>query len=69
MHVAEYGTGSGCSGGLTSQLVGSDGEVTSFDIEYYPTRWPTSSIHHERGLENIRCHTTDGTEGLRERTP
>ncbi|MFJ9470880.1 hypothetical protein [Streptomyces caniferus] len=68
LRVAEYGTGSGYSGGLTSQLVGPDGEVSNLDIEYYPTRW-ADVIHHEPGLESIRCPTTDGTEGLHERTP
>ncbi|MFI0220805.1 hypothetical protein [Streptomyces lydicus] len=65
IRVAEYGTGSGCSGGRISPLVGPDGEVPSLGIDHYLTRW-AHVIHHERGLENIRCRTADGTEGFRE---
>ncbi|MGO4750784.1 protein-L-isoaspartate(D-aspartate) O-methyltransferase, partial [Streptomyces sp. 2MCAF27] len=63
LNVAEFGTGSGYSGALLSQLVGPSGKVTSLDIDAYLTRW-ANLIHHERGLGNIRCHTADGTAGF-----
>ncbi|MQS06326.1 protein-L-isoaspartate O-methyltransferase family protein [Streptomyces alkaliphilus] len=62
MNVLEIGTGSGYSGALLSELVGTAGSVTSVDIDGYLTRW-ANLIHHRRGLVNIRCHTTDGTTG------
>ncbi|MEJ8650135.1 methyltransferase domain-containing protein [Streptomyces sp. MS1.AVA.3] len=68
MRVAEYGTGSGYSTELIARLVGPTGEVTSLDIDAYLTRW-ANLIHHERGLDNVRCHTADGTAGFRERAP
>lgn len=68
MRVAEYGTGSGYSTELIARLVGPEGEVTSLDIDAYLTRW-ANVIHHERGLDNVRCHTADGTVGFRERAP
>ncbi|MGW2328729.1 protein-L-isoaspartate O-methyltransferase family protein [Streptomyces sp. NPDC001700] len=68
MNVAEFGTGSGYSGALLAQLVGSQGAVVSLDIDTYLTRW-ANLIHHERGLHNIRCHTADGTAGFPDRAP
>lgn len=63
MRVLEVGTGSGYSGALLAELVGPTGQVTSLDIDPYLTRW-TNLIHHERGIDNIRCHTVDGTAGF-----
>ncbi|MGW7641837.1 protein-L-isoaspartate O-methyltransferase family protein [Streptomyces decoyicus] len=68
MRVAEYGTGSGYSGALIAELVGPEGEVISLDVDGFLTRW-ANAIHHERGLQNIRCHTADGTNGFPERAP
>lgn len=68
MNVAEFGTGSGYSGGLLAQLVGPTGTVTSLDIDRYLTAW-ANLIHHGRGLDNIRCFTADGTAGFSERAP
>ncbi|MGO4425213.1 protein-L-isoaspartate O-methyltransferase, partial [Streptomyces sp. MCAF7] len=68
LNVAEFGTGSGYSGALLSQLVGPSGKVTSLDIDAYLTRW-ANLIHHERGLGNIRCHTADGTAGFPAHAP
>lgn len=68
MRVAEFGTGSGYSGGLLSALVGETGQVTSLDIDAYLTRW-ANLIHAERGLTNIRCVTGDGTAGHAEHAP
>ncbi|MFI0155873.1 protein-L-isoaspartate O-methyltransferase [Streptomyces lydicus] len=68
MRVAEYGTGSGYSTELIARLVGPTGEVTSLDIDAYLTRW-ANVIHHERGLDNVRCYTADGTTGFRQRAP
>ncbi|MEV7471945.1 protein-L-isoaspartate(D-aspartate) O-methyltransferase [Streptomyces kronopolitis] len=68
LRVVEYGTGSGYSAELIAQLVGPTGEVTSLDVDAYLTRWATV-IHHERGLEHVRCYTADGTAGFRERAP
>ncbi|WP_406223525.1 hypothetical protein [Streptomyces decoyicus] len=62
MRVAEYGTGSGYSTELIARLVGTTGEVTSLDIDVYLTPW-ANLIHHERGLDNVRCHTADGSAG------
>ncbi|MEU0844930.1 protein-L-isoaspartate(D-aspartate) O-methyltransferase [Streptomyces sp. NPDC005962] len=68
MNVAEFGTGSGYSGALLVRLVGSHGSVVSLDIDAYLTRW-ANLIHHDRGLDNIRCHTADGTAGFPDRAP
>ncbi|GHJ35127.1 protein-L-isoaspartate O-methyltransferase [Streptomyces sp. TS71-3] len=68
MSVAEFGTGSGYSGGLLAELVGPTGMVTSLDIDRYLTEW-ANLIHHERGLDNIRCFTADGIAGFPERAP
>ncbi|WP_180931190.1 protein-L-isoaspartate O-methyltransferase [Streptomyces sp. AJS327] len=68
MNVAEIGTGSGYSGALLAHLVGPTGTVTSLDIDAYLSRW-ANLIHHERGLDNVRCHITDGTVGFPERAP
>ncbi|MEU1791630.1 methyltransferase domain-containing protein [Streptomyces sparsogenes] len=68
LNVVEFGTGSGYSGALLAQLVGPSGKVTSLDIDTYLTRW-ANLIHHERGLDNIRCHTADGTAGFPARAP
>ncbi|PJN36576.1 protein-L-isoaspartate(D-aspartate) O-methyltransferase [Streptomyces sp. CB02959] len=68
MRVAEYGTGSGYSTELIARLVGPKGEVTSLDIDTYLTCW-ANVIHHERGLDNVRCYTADGTVGFHERAP
>ncbi|MFI2223991.1 protein-L-isoaspartate O-methyltransferase [Streptomyces fradiae] len=68
MNVAESGTGSGYSGALLAQLVGPTGHVTSLDIDAYLVRW-ANLIHHERGLDHIRCHVADGTAGFPERAP
>ncbi|MFE7115520.1 protein-L-isoaspartate O-methyltransferase [Streptomyces sp. NPDC057654] len=67
MTVAEVGTGSGYSGALLAELVGT-GTVTSLDIDRYLTVW-ANLIHHERGLSNIRCFTADGTAGFADRAP
>ncbi|MFI9206291.1 protein-L-isoaspartate O-methyltransferase [Streptomyces sp. NPDC053048] len=66
--VAEYGTGSGLSGALLAQLVGPTGSVTSLDIDDFLVRW-ANLIHHERGVDNVRCHTADGTAGFAEGAP
>ncbi|MFI6689999.1 protein-L-isoaspartate O-methyltransferase [Streptomyces sp. NPDC050485] len=50
------------------ELVGSAGTVTSLDIDRYLTVW-ANLIHHERGLDNIRCFTADGIAGFPERAP
>ncbi|GAA2330391.1 hypothetical protein Scani_33990 [Streptomyces caniferus] len=68
MRVAEYGTGSAYSTELIARLVGPEGQVTSLDIDAYLTRW-ANIILAERGLENTRCFTADGTAGFRERAP
>ncbi|GGO58950.1 protein-L-isoaspartate O-methyltransferase family protein [Streptomyces lasiicapitis] len=68
MNVVEFGTGSGYSGGLLAELVGPTGTVTSLDIDQYLTAW-ANLIHHERGLDTIRCFTADGTAGFAERAP
>ncbi|KAB7850141.1 protein-L-isoaspartate O-methyltransferase family protein [Streptomyces mobaraensis] len=68
MNVAEIGTGSGYSGALLAELVGSTGTVTSLDIDAYLVKW-ANLIHHERGLDNVRCHVADGTSGFPERAP
>ncbi|WP_369383279.1 protein-L-isoaspartate O-methyltransferase [Streptomyces sp. cg36] len=68
MNVAEFGTGSGYSGGLLAELVGPSGTVTSLDIDRYLSVW-ANLIHFERGLANIRCFTADGTVGFPERAP
>ncbi|MGX1851051.1 protein-L-isoaspartate O-methyltransferase family protein [Streptomyces sp. NPDC055299] len=68
MNVAEFGTGSGYSGALLAQLVGPTGTVTSLDIDNYLVKW-ANLIHHERGIDNVRCHTADGTVGFPERAP
>ncbi|MFC8708845.1 MULTISPECIES: protein-L-isoaspartate O-methyltransferase [unclassified Streptomyces] len=68
MNVAEFGTGSGYSGALLAELVGPTGTVTSLDIDDYLVRW-ANLIHHERGLEHVRCHTADGTAGFPEQAP
>ncbi|MFJ5157012.1 protein-L-isoaspartate O-methyltransferase [Streptomyces sp. NPDC088353] len=67
-HVAEFGTGSGYSGALLAQLVGPTGTVTSLDIDDYLVKW-ANLIHHERGLDHVRCHVADGTAGFPERAP
>ncbi|MFB7763512.1 protein-L-isoaspartate O-methyltransferase family protein [Streptomyces xiamenensis] len=63
MSVLEIGTGSGYSGALLSELVGESGHVTSLDIDHYLTTW-ANVIHAERGRDNIRCITQDGTAPL-----
>lgn len=68
MRVIEVGTGSGYSGALLADLVGESGQVTSIDIDPYLTRW-ANLIHHQRGLNNLRCFATDGTAGFPERGP
>jgi protein-L-isoaspartate(D-aspartate) O-methyltransferase len=68
MNVAELGTGSGYSGALLAELVGPSGTVTSLDIDAYLVKW-ANLIHHQRGLDHIRCHITDGTAGFPERAP
>ncbi|MGW2324732.1 protein-L-isoaspartate O-methyltransferase family protein [Streptomyces sp. NPDC001700] len=68
MNVLEVGTGSGYSGALLTQLVGTRGQVTSLDIDPYLTRW-ANLIHHDRGLTNIRCYNTDGTAASTGRGP
>ncbi|MFB6963087.1 protein-L-isoaspartate O-methyltransferase [Streptomyces sp. NPDC056309] len=68
MNVAEFGTGSGYSGALLAELVGPTGTVTSLDIDDYLVKW-ANLIHHECGLDNIRCHVADGTSGFPERAP
>ncbi|MET9293320.1 methyltransferase domain-containing protein [Streptomyces sp. NPDC003077] len=68
MNVLEVGTGSGYSGALLSALVGTDGTVTSVDIDPYLTQW-ANHIHARRGLGNIRCHAADGTVGFPARAP
>ncbi|MFL4910621.1 protein-L-isoaspartate O-methyltransferase family protein [Streptomyces sp. MMS24-I2-30] len=68
MNVAEFGTGSGYSGALLAELVGPTGAVTSLDIDAYLVKW-ANLIHHERGLDHIRCHTADGTAGFPEQAP
>lgn len=68
MNVLEIGTGSGYSGALLAELVGPTGTVTSLDIDPYLVRW-ANLIHHERGLDHIRCHVTDGTAGLADKAP
>ncbi|UCM89400.1 methyltransferase domain-containing protein [Streptomyces marincola] len=62
MNVLEIGTGSGYSGALLSHLVGKDGSVTSIDIDPYLARW-ANLIHHQHGIDNVRCHPADGTRG------
>ncbi|MFE3149121.1 protein-L-isoaspartate O-methyltransferase [Streptomyces sp. NPDC059218] len=68
MRVMEIGTGSGYSGALLAELVGSTGSVTSLDIDDFLVRW-ANLIHHERGIGNIRCHTCDGTAGFTAQAP
>ncbi|GLW19940.1 hypothetical protein Stsp01_66830 [Streptomyces sp. NBRC 13847] len=68
MRVIEIGTGSGYSGALLADIVGTSGAVTSVDIDPYLTRW-ANLIHHERGLANVDCFTGDGTAGHPERAP
>ncbi|MEZ7005018.1 protein-L-isoaspartate O-methyltransferase [Streptomyces sp. AD55] len=68
MNVAEFGTGSGYSGALLAELVGPTGTVTSLDVDAYLVRW-ANLIHHERGLDHIRCHVADGTAGFPTRAP
>ena len=68
MNVAEFGTGSGYSGALLAQLVGSSGAVTSLDIDDYLVKW-ANLIHHERGISNVHCFAADGTTGLAECAP
>ncbi|MFT2019105.1 protein-L-isoaspartate O-methyltransferase family protein [Streptomyces sp. 796.1] len=68
MNVVEFGTGSGYSGALLAELVGPHGAVTSLDIAAYLVRW-ANLIHHERGLDHIRCHVADGTAGFAESAP
>ncbi|CAM5675303.1 protein-L-isoaspartate(D-aspartate) O-methyltransferase [Streptomyces hirsutus] len=68
MNVVEFGTGSGYSGALLSELVGNSGHVTSLDIDAYLVRW-AGLIHSERGVHNIRCHVADGTAGFPGRAP
>ena len=63
MRVLEIGTGSGYSGALLAELVGPTGQVTSLDRDPFLTRW-ANLIHHERGLDNVRCRTADGTAGI-----
>lgn len=60
--VLEIGTGSGYSGALLAHLVGPAGQVTSVDIDPYLARW-ANVAHHERGIDTVRCHATDGTLG------
>ncbi|MFJ4550318.1 protein-L-isoaspartate O-methyltransferase [Streptomyces sp. NPDC088817] len=67
-HVVEFGTGSGYSGALLAELVGPAGTVTSLDIDAYLVAW-ANVIHHERGLDHVRCHVADGTAGFPERAP
>ncbi|MEV5481853.1 MULTISPECIES: protein-L-isoaspartate O-methyltransferase family protein [Streptomyces] len=66
--VAEYGTGSGLTGALLAELVGRAGSVTSLDIDAFLVRW-ANLIHHERGVDNVRCHTADGTGGFAKGAP
>ncbi|MFE3942679.1 protein-L-isoaspartate O-methyltransferase [Streptomyces sp. NPDC059118] len=66
--VAEFGTGSGLSGALLAELVGPTGSVTSLDIDEFLVRW-ANLIHRERGIDNVRCHTADGTAGFAARAP
>ncbi|OON80808.1 protein-L-isoaspartate O-methyltransferase family protein [Streptomyces tsukubensis] len=68
MNVVEFGTGSGYSGALLSQLVGPSGRVTSLDIDAYLARW-AAVIHHGRGVRNVECHDADGTVGFPSRAP
>ncbi|MFI6699934.1 protein-L-isoaspartate O-methyltransferase [Streptomyces sp. NPDC050509] len=68
MNVVEFGTGSGYSGALLSQLVGASGQVTSLDIDAYLARW-AAVIHQERGVRNVECHDSDGTAGFASRVP
>ncbi|MFI8433773.1 protein-L-isoaspartate O-methyltransferase [Streptomyces sp. NPDC079020] len=68
MNVVEFGTGSGYSGALLADLVGPTGQVTSLDIDTYLTRW-AGLIHHERGVDHVRCFAADGTGGFPERAP
>lgn len=68
MNVVEFGTGSGYSGGLLAELVGPTGRVTSLDIDTYLTRW-AGLIHHQRGVDHVRCHAADGTGGFPDRAP
>ncbi|MGW1837728.1 protein-L-isoaspartate O-methyltransferase family protein [Streptomyces sp. NPDC002067] len=68
MNVVEFGTGSGYSGALLAELVGPTGQVTSLDIDAYLSRW-AGLIHHQRGLDHVRCHTADGTGGFAARAP
>ncbi|MFG2112821.1 protein-L-isoaspartate O-methyltransferase [Streptomyces sp. NPDC048718] len=68
MRIAEFGTGSGYSSALLAELVGPTGTVTSLDIDPYLVRW-ANLIHHERGLDRVRCHVADGTAGWPEEAP
>ncbi|MCX4676731.1 protein-L-isoaspartate(D-aspartate) O-methyltransferase [Streptomyces sp. NBC_01433] len=68
MNVVEFGTGSGYSGALLSQLVGPSGQVTSLDIDAYLARW-AAVIHQGRGVRNVECHDSDGTAGFASRVP
>ncbi|MGW1326429.1 protein-L-isoaspartate O-methyltransferase family protein [Streptomyces antibioticus] len=68
MNVAEFGTGSGYSGALLAELVGPTGTVSSLDIDAYLSKW-ANLIHHERGLDHIRCHVADGTAGFPQQAP
>ncbi|MFE7816427.1 protein-L-isoaspartate O-methyltransferase, partial [Streptomyces sp. NPDC057433] len=68
MNVVEFGTGSGYSGALLTELVGPTGAVTSLDIDAYLVKW-ANLIHHERGLDHIRCHVADGTAGFADKAP
>ncbi|MGD9482897.1 protein-L-isoaspartate(D-aspartate) O-methyltransferase [Streptomyces sp. TRM70308] len=68
MNVAEFGTGSGYSGALLAELVGTTGAVTSLDIDAYLVKW-ANLIHHERGLHHVRCHVADSTAGFADQAP
>lgn len=60
--VLEIGTGSGYSGALLAELVGTAGHVVSLDID--PTLTVRAkAIHAEHGVTGVECHTADGMAG------
>ncbi|MFB6726351.1 protein-L-isoaspartate O-methyltransferase [Kribbella sp. NPDC056345] len=68
MRVMEIGTGTGYTGALLAEIVGSDGHVVSIDIDPSLTE-RAGKLHAERGVSNLTLVTADGHQGSPENGP
>ncbi len=68
MRVLEIGTGSGFSGALLSELVGSAGSVVSMDVVASLSE-RARDLHKGQGRTNVELVTGDGAAGAPDRGP